>query len=503
MTSVSLWRYESILRRRVSLSKHTAYNIAGALLPLSATILTMPPFLRLVGEARYGVLAILWTLLGYFGLFDMGIGRAVSNKIAMMRTAHPSEREGVFWTALSLNFALGLAGALILWTVSYVILSRSPAMLGDLSGEVGATMPWMVAAFPLLLIGGVLTGALSGREQFLVLNVVSALSAVLAQVVPLVVAVSLGPSLQNLVCSIITVRVLAIVALFIACRTQLPARSRPRLVRSHVRPLFNYGGWITVSGVVAPMLTTLDRAIIGGVLGARAVTYYSVPYNLAARITVLPGALSSALFPRFSGQTQRDASLLLFNSTRLLVVLMVAPIVVGLWLMEPFLTWWMGATFSSKATLTGQWIVIGFWANVFAYPAYSCIPARGRPDLIAKLQLAEVAPYLLLLWFALQHFGVAGAAAVLALRNTVDAFILLLLAQVHVRIWRIVFQSFALLCIGITTVVATTPLSAVSWFGLLLTCLLIFLWAWRVEPHVKQFVLRRSGAIGIEGSLGQ
>lgn len=38
----------------LSIRRHTAYNLLGAVIPLG-----------LIGEARYGVLAIAWLLLGY------------------------------------------------------------------------------------------------------------------------------------------------------------------------------------------------------------------------------------------------------------------------------------------------------------------------------------------------------------------------------------------------------------------------------------------------------
>lgn len=484
----------------MSIKRHTTYNIAGAVVPLFATLITLPLYLRAIGEERYGVLIILWTLLGYFGLFDLGLGRAVTNRIAAFRDRTSAEREEVFWTALLLNLALGAAGAIVLWGAGVVVFQHLVTVPGPLAAEVQAALPWMVLAFPLLLASSVMSGALMGREEFLAQNVVSIGTGVLIQVVPLVVAITVGPALPALVLAVVGVRVLSGISLFGLCIRRLPIRLRPRVTRSQVRPLFGFGGWVTVTSIVGPLLSTLDRVIIGAVAGARAVTYYSVPFSLASRISILPGSLSSALFPRFSSLGDEERRALLDTAVRSLVVVVTPVAVAGMLIMEPFLTWWVDAEFAAKAAPVGEILVIGLWVNCLAYIPLAKLQGQGRPDLVAKLHLAELLPYLALLWAALAWKGAVGAALAWSARVWVDTVLMFWASEF--RSGKQLLPGVAALAGSVATVVLT---SGTEWEGLAIRGVVVAALAggawWSAPDHVKKILYQLFRRLGSATAL--
>src|SRR5437764_8688720 len=106
------------------LSQNAAINFAGTVVPLTVTLVTIPLYLRLIGDVRFGVLAIVWLLLSYFGLFDLGLGRATSRFMASLHTSTPTERESLFWTVLALNVAFGFVGGAILWAAGRFFIAH-------------------------------------------------------------------------------------------------------------------------------------------------------------------------------------------------------------------------------------------------------------------------------------------------------------------------------------------------------------------------------------------
>ena len=184
--------------KTVSIRKNTAYNLLGSVIPLVVSLVTIPIYLRLIGEARYGVLAIAWLLLGYFGLFDLGLGRATAQRIAAQRDATASERAETFWTALTMNVGLGIVGGLLIWPIASYFFGNVFKVEDALRPEMQAAVPWLILAVPMATLSGVLSGALQGRERFLELNLIWVAGAVLFQLLPLAAAMHWGANLGTL-----------------------------------------------------------------------------------------------------------------------------------------------------------------------------------------------------------------------------------------------------------------------------------------------------------------
>lgn len=86
---------------------------------------------------------------------------------------------------------------------------------------------------------------------------------------------------------------------------------------------------------------------------------------------------------------------------------------------------WLGKDFANNSAPVLQWLAAGVFINCFAQVVFALIQGRGRPDITAKIHLLELIFYLPLLWWALKHYGIVGAAVMWTLRVTVDGILLL------------------------------------------------------------------------------
>jgi O-antigen/teichoic acid export membrane protein len=432
----------------LSISRHAGYNLIGSVIPIVLSLATVPIYLRLVGPDRYGVLAIAWLLLGYFGLFDLGLGRATSFRIAALRDAAPRARADTFWAALAVNLGMGLVGGAVLWAAAGYFFGHVFKVDEQLRPEILAGVPLLAASVPIATLTGVLTGAMQGREKFLETNTVSVISTTLFQLLPLAIAWKVGPNLVVLLCAALAARALAVAVLAYRCHMELTRGHPPTLLRNEIAVLMKYGGWVTVTSIFGPMLVIVDRFAIGAILGAVAVTLYTVPFQLAQRIAILPSAITNALFPKMSAASPAERETMGDQASLALVCLMSLPVLGAIFLLAPFLDLWVGHAVGAKAAPVGRILLIGFWANAFALIPYTRLQASGRPDLVTKVLLLQIPPYILALYLGMKYLGLPGSALAFSARCIVDYALLTWAAGRRFTGLRVLGFNFALLVLG-------------------------------------------------------
>jgi O-antigen/teichoic acid export membrane protein len=369
-------------------------------------------------------LAIVWLFTGFFGVFDMGLARATAYHLARQHDQTSAFRTTTFWTALWLNLGFGLVGAVVLYAAAQLLFAHLFHMSKGMRISVLVSLPWIAAALPLSTLGGVLVGALEARERFGYMNLTGVFTSTLTQVVPLSVALFISPELAWLIPAVVLSRATGLILLFVGVWRFLPIVPAALFDQARARVLFVYGGWISLTNIVAPVLVTLDRLLIAALLNVQAVAYYTVPYNLVTRASMLPGALTSSLFPRLTRVENEEGKRLAERSLILLIAVMTVLTVTGMALLPLFLHYWISPSFSKHAAVVGMILLAGVWINSLAFVPYGLLQAQGRPDITAKLHLLELPFFVLALWAGIHWLGLAGAALAWSLRVAADAFLL-------------------------------------------------------------------------------
>jgi len=390
------------------------FNTVGSALPIVVALVTVPIYVHTIGAARYGVLSIVFILLGYFGFLDFGLSRASANALGKLGPdGDRCDRQRIILTSFYLNLSLGTLGGIILTLIGRWLANRFLHLSPDISAEFDAAFPWVTCMLPLALVSGVGVGAIESRERFLASNVLQTTGNVLGQVLPVTCALLFGPSLAIVIPAALAARLLTVVAIGTYVVRTEQIRGWRVFDRGRGRALFSYGAWVSVTNLLSPLLESLDQLMIGSILGVAAVTYYAVPMSLATRSQIVAAALARTLFPRLSRLDATRAAALAQHSVVALAYGFGAICAPAILLAAPFLGVWMGAEFAQHSSAVAELLMVGAWFNGIAFIPFILLQGQGRPDLGAKAHAAEIAP---------------GAALAWTVRTTADALIIFLLA---------------------------------------------------------------------------
>lgn len=418
----------------MSIGKNTVANIIGGTAPLLVTIITVPIYLRIIGEERYGTLSVIWVLLSYFTFFNFGLGKATAQRIARLGAESQDEASGILWTSIILTVVLGGVGGFVLWISADLILRHLVTMSDASRREALDAVPWLILALPTLLVTSVMIGALQAREKFILINVAAVSTTVINQLVPLAVALMGYQGLEFLVPAAFVGSVAALFLNYSMSKKYVPLDGRPRIERAHVKPLLNYGGGITLISILGPILISIDRILIALLSGAKSVAYYAVPYSIVFRLTLISAGVSAAIFPRLASHSPKEEIIsLATRSTNSLVLVMTPLTIAGFFFIRPFLVLWVGYEFAARAAFVGEILFVGVWINCFAVPHYTRLQATGRLRALVLIYMFEIPIYLLMLWVGLKYWGIAGVAAAWSLRVLLDTVLILATGDVLKR----------------------------------------------------------------------
>ena len=415
------------------LAKNTLWNLLGNGAPMLVAVFCIPILIRGLGKERFGVLALAWALIGYASLFDLGLGRGLTQLVAKKLGAG-DEREvpTVVWTGLSLMLVLGLVGATVLVFLSPFLVHRTLKVPVPLQRETLQSFYLLGLSVPLVIITSGLRGLLEAHQRFDLINMLRIPMGIFSFASPLLV-LPFSKSLFAVVGMLVVGRVLGCVAHLLLCLRVAPELSeRIAWQRETARPLLRFGGWMTVSNIVGPLMVTLDRFLIGAVVSMSAVAYYATPYEVVTKLWVVPGALLGVMFPAFSTSFVQDRSravLLYGRSVKYVFISLFPVILLVVVLAQNGLTLWLGSEFAANSTRVLQWLAVGVFINSLGQVPFAMLQGAGRPDLTAKLHLIELPCYLLALWWLTSALGVEGAAIAWTGRVAIDALFLFGLGQ--------------------------------------------------------------------------
>ena len=271
-------------------------------------IFISPFILHRLGDAAFGIWVLIFSVTGYYGLFDLGIRSSIIRYVSKYTATDDREKLAQFintalFTYTGIGFVCMVVTALLSSSVEH-FFKIPPEMHSQtrlLLLMVGASVS---LGFPL----GVFGGMLEGLQRFYVLNWTS-IGATLVRAVLIVYFLNRGYGLLTV--ALVTVglpifsSILRGIIVFRVCPVPLGLK---HVDRASFRHMANYGGTTFLVLVASRLRFRTDELVLGTMMSTVAVTWF----NIGARIVDYAQEFVSSLaqvFVPMSSQSEATGNL--------------------------------------------------------------------------------------------------------------------------------------------------------------------------------------------------
>jgi O-antigen/teichoic acid export membrane protein len=257
-----------------SLSSHV-FMILNMLVSIVAT----PLILKFLDREEYGFYVILFQIIGYLSVLDLGLGGAITRSLASNRGEDEVSKLAINRIVSTSFFTYSFLGAvvIILGFCFAPIMPKYFAMHSALSAiavPITLTLSIFIGLqFPLKVFGSIFYA----HQRQLLSNTVGFSITLLNTILP-VILLYLGQGLWSFVYTNIVCSLIYIIATFVLMRKYYPFLkiSRSYFQKNLLQQLFNFGFFLFLGSVAYQVVFFTDRFFIGAFVSLTAATMYSL-----------------------------------------------------------------------------------------------------------------------------------------------------------------------------------------------------------------------------------
>jgi len=395
------------------LAKNTLINFIGRILPLIVGVVAIPFIVQGLGTERFGLLSLSWIVLGYFTVFDLGLGRATTRYVAKaLGKGETHTIPHIAWTAFILQLALGIIGSIITFIFTPLLVTKILNISPELLLEARKSFYILAFSVPVVLISTSFSGILEASQRFDLINIVKVPVGIMTFLLP-VIGFSLHLQLPGIILLILIARICALITLMLFAFKFVPHIKKFSASMKYFKKLLGFGSWVTVSNIIGPLLQYLDRFIIGAVLSMTVVAYYTAPFDVISRIWIIPISFVMTMFPAFSSLgTDKLNDLRNFFLRSVKYMFLIVSLVIGIIIVfsRELILGWLGQEFATQSTAVLQILAIGVLLSSLTHLMLALFQGIGHPDITAKIQLILLPISIILSIILIKTTGIVGAA---------------------------------------------------------------------------------------------
>jgi O-antigen/teichoic acid export membrane protein len=421
-----------------------------------------PFILHRLGDAAFGIWTLIFSITGYYGIFDLGIRSSVVRYVSKFFAVNDRENlSKVLSTSLFSYSCIGLAALLVT-----AILATFVDSIFRIPPAFHSTAQWLflmvgssvALGFPLGVFGGVL----EGLQQFYVNNWTT-VCVTLMRAALIILALTRGGGLLTVAFITVSLPLLAsLVRGWVAMSILRVPLGFGYVNRETVRLIANYSGVTFIILVAGKLRFQTDEVVIGTLLSTVAITHFSIGARIVDYASEVVTGLAQIFIPMASqsdatGNTDRLRKILIGGNRACAFIIF--PICVVLILLgRSIIEVWVGARYVAASYPVLVILIIPFTLMLAQATSGRILFGMGRHQTLAMVTMAEGIANVILSVLLVRPYGVVGDALGTAIPLTLTVVLFMpthLCRLLNVRMWTFLRHTYALPLVVSTPLVLT------------------------------------------------
>jgi len=365
------------------------WNAGGFLISVVISFISIPLFIKYLGDQNYGLYILLNSVMAGFGLLNFGVAPATIKFVAESTGRGDYEEANRFINStLCFNLIIGVAGALIIVLLASILvhdLFRIPENARDM---VLICFYWTAIGWFVSQVTQTLRAIPAAFQNFKLLifgtTLFSALSTILG-----ILVLSWRGTLVNLVQANVAVSFFSVLGWFFLARSAFPNMRINFVILEWkiIKKTLRYGLWHTIGNLGWIAYSSLDKIIIGIFLPPATVGYYNIAVTICSKLHAGLNSIGVILFPLISylqGKSDSKGIYKYFINGGWIIASMASIGYLPLVLFgKSFLSIWINPIFAEKSSQVFLIVTIAYLIQASSHIRYNFLAGMGKPEWIA------------------------------------------------------------------------------------------------------------------------
>lgn len=414
--------------------KNIFWNLSGYIVPIFAAVFSIPIIISNIGIERFGVLTLIFSMIGFMNIFDFGLTRSITNSVIKYKEEdNHNSVLSVINTGCIIIFSVALIISILIQLFSDQIVSSIFSVSKVIFDETKTSLSIIAISLPFVIIQGASVSVLEAFGHFKYISLTKTPFSILMYALPAVMSF-ISPTLVYVSISLCVLRIFMALSFWLLQRRIVSSYVNGFLVAENAKisfrtagELLKYGGWVSVSNIIAPIMLYIDRFFVASIVGAGLVAYYTTPFEMISKMSILAVSVSGVLFPLLAKHLKTDV--VIANSYYIKAMLgiggsLLIPVTIGSIFSQEILSIWIDAAFAKQAWVVFCLFLVGFLIHGLIQPAYIWIQAAGKPYITALAHVFDLILYIIYFPLLTKQFGIIGAATAWIIRVSISMIVL-------------------------------------------------------------------------------